>query len=250
MCQLRNEAGSFDRLIPKIREELQALDAQIQNLGPGLVERRTFYTELVEKRAAVRASLSAWEQIADLQARREELEKPREGDDQQSQGTTDLSSTTLDQFALQVQQVLELWNFPDRERVFFDQADRDVVINGKRRSSRGKGMRAITYAAFTVGLLQLCKTQRKPHAGFAILDSPLLAYREPEGTEDDLTGTDVQDKFYGHLARWVDRQIIVIENTDPPPVIAARPTSTFFSKNPHHGRYGFFPNFETLPGGE
>ena len=79
---------------------------------------------------------------------------------------TDLSTATLDQFAQQVAELLKDWNFPDRERVHFDQAIRDLVINGKPRSSRGKGMRAITYAAFTIGILEFCSTQRKSASRF------------------------------------------------------------------------------------
>ena len=38
-----------------------------------------------------------------------------------------------------------------------------------------------------------------------------------------------------------DRQVIVVENSDPPTAITARPQVVMFSKNPHSGRYGFFP---------
>ena len=239
--QLGHEAGSFDRLIPKMHDDLHKLEDNIKTLSPELLNQRSSYADLVEKRASVHASLSVCDQVADLQTRREDLEKAQEGEVSQLQGTTDLSSTTLDQFAQQVEQLLKAWNFPEAERVYFDQADRDLVINGKRRSSRGKGMRAITYAAFTVGLLEFCRAQNKPHLGFVILDSPLLAYREPEGLEDDLSGTDVQDKFYEYLARWTNKQIIIIVNIDPPLGITQRSASSFFSKNPHHGRYGYFP---------
>ncbi len=34
-----------------------------------------------------------------------------------------------------------------------------------------------------------------PHPGFVVIDTPLLAYREPEGDDDDLRGTAVQQKF-------------------------------------------------------
>lgn len=75
-----------------------------------------------------------------------------------------------------------------------------------------------------------------------ILDSPLLAYRAPEGKEDDLTGTDLNEKFYSHLASLTtDKQVIIVENTDPPATITGRPQAIMFSKNPHSGRYGFFP---------
>jgi hypothetical protein len=75
-----------------------------------------------------------------------------------------------------------------------------------------------------------------------VLDSPLLAYREPDGTEDDLTGTDLQEQFYAYLeALPSDTQVIVVENTDPPASIMKREQSLMFGKNPHHGRYGLFP---------
>ena len=162
-------------------------------------------------------------------------------------------------FAIQVEAVLKDWHFPEAERVFFDPKNRDLVIAGKPRTARGKGMRAITHAAFTVGLLQYCKTNDTPHPSFIILDTPLRAYREPEGVEDDLRGTDLNLSFYSYLAALdPDRQVIVVENTDPPAFIIIKPQVTMFSKNPHSGRYGFFPgspekngtSSDVLTGGE
>jgi hypothetical protein len=137
--------------------------------------------------------------------------------------------------------MLKAWNFPDASRVHFDKTTRDFVISGKPRGSRGKGMRAITHAAFTVTLLEYTRSNELPHPGFVVLDTPLLAYREPEGEEDDLSGTDVQDRFYDYLLALGDRQIIILENVDPPETIKAGQQAVFFSKNPHLGRYGFFP---------
>jgi hypothetical protein len=102
-------------------------------------------------------------------------------------------------------------------------------------------MRAITHAAFTVGLLEYTRVNELPHPGFVVLDTPLLAYREPEGEEDDLTGTDVQDRFYEYLEALKERQVIIFENNDPPEAVKRRSQTLFFSKNPHLGRYGFFP---------
>jgi len=102
-------------------------------------------------------------------------------------------------------------------------------------------MRAITHAAFTVTLLEYARSNELFHPGFVVLDTPLLAYREPEGEEDDLSGTDVQERFYEYLLTLKDRQIIILENVDPPDSIKSRRQSLFFSKNPHLGRYGFFP---------
>jgi chromosome segregation ATPase len=235
--QLGHEARSFDRVLPRMTEEREKIELEIQEARPGLTELRSSYSERVEERAAVHSSLAVFAQLTDLQARRKHLERGPEGDATTAEAATDLSSTTLDLFAQQVEKLLDVWKFPEGDRVQFAETDRDLIIHGKRRGSRGKGLRAITHAAFTVGILEFCKQ----HPGFVVLDSPLLAYRAPEGPEDDLTGTDVQDKFYEYLAGTTERQVIILENTTPPAAIAARPDTNFFSKNPHQGRYGFFP---------
>lgn len=152
-----------------------------------------------------------------------------------------LSSSTLDDFAKKIEAILKTWNFPDSDRVFFDEKTRDLVISGKHRGARGKGMRSITHAAFSIGLLEFCKENELSHPGFLILDSPLLAYREPEDENDDLSETDVQENFYKYLSNWDDRQIIIIENVNPPDYVKEMETSTMFSKNIQQGRYGLFP---------
>jgi regulator of replication initiation timing len=241
VSQLGKEAQSFDRLLPRLHEKLDELDRQIQVQTPELHNLRSTYTELVEKRASIKAELSLREQIADLQARRDTLERASEIETNLTNNTTELPSSALDKFAQQVEALLKAWHFPEAERVYFEEATRDLVIAGKRRGSRGKGMRAITHAAFTIGLLEFCQSEKKPHPGFVVLDSPLLAYREPDGMEDDLRGTDVQEKFYAYLTKWTDRQAIIIENVNPPADIRSQDTSHFFSKNPHKERYGLFP---------
>ncbi|WP_291521451.1 AAA family ATPase [Acidithiobacillus sp.] len=239
--QLDAEATSFDRLLPKIKAEIAGLEDQIRNLTPNLSEHRSGYTDLLDLRAQVRDALRVWEHISELTIRKEMVEKEDISEAPTEQAATGLSSSTTDVFAQKVEAILKSWNFPDSDRVFFDEKNRDLVISGKRRGARGKGMRSITHAAFSVGLLEFCKENELAHPGFLVLDSPLLAYREPESKDDDLSDTDVQDKFYAHLAQFDDRQILVIENVDPPDEIRSRPTSIMFSKSLEQGRYGFFP---------
>lgn len=70
----------------------------------------------------------------------------------------------------------------------------------------------------------------------------MLAYREPEGTDDDLRGTDLQEQFNSYLEGMSsDTQVIVVEITNPPSSIMEREQSLMFSKNPHRGRHGLFP---------
>lgn len=239
MEQLRSEAVDFDSRIPAIEDRLSDTERSIEALRPALTQHRASYTELVDKRSSLRATLAAWDQLADLRARREQLLVTDGGAPEEA--VPELPSARVDEFAQNVLRVLQAWQFPNATRAHFDQDDRDLVIDGRRRGSRGKGMRAITHAAFTVGLMGFCQIAGTSHPGFVVLDSPLLAYREPEGEDDDLSGTGVQDAFYDHLAAWNERQVIVIENENPPEHIRRRESTVFFSKSIGQDRYGFFP---------
>jgi septal ring factor EnvC (AmiA/AmiB activator) len=243
---LGHEAAGFDKRLPKVDEDLRKLSRGIEELiAPKLTQLRANYAGLADKRGEVREALAIYKSITDAEVRRLKIETGAEDQKEGAVAEGDLSAAVAEAFALQVEAVLKDWHFPEAERVFFDAKSRDLVIAGKPRTARGKGLRAITHAAFTVGLLQFCKSKDTPHPSFVILDTPLRAYREPEGLEDDLTGTDLNIKFYDYLAALApDRQVIIVENSDPPASIMARPQVVMFSKNPHSGRYGFFPMAE------
>lgn len=241
MEEVRTEARRVDESTPSFTDQLSTTDTEIQRISPAASEQRSAYSDLIEKRSVVQQALSFLSTIADLEERKSAVGGTVSDKDGGSDIQFDLSTATLDAFSKQFESILTKWNFPDANRVYFDKDTRDFVIAGKPRGSRGKGMRAITHAAFSVALLEFTQQTNMPHAGFVVMDTPLLAYREPEGDEDDLSGTDVQDRFYEHLATEVQRQVIVLENVDPPASIRDREQTIFFSKNPHKDRYGLFP---------
>lgn len=239
---LRREGAGFDRRLPKVEEELSTVSSDLEELtAPRLRQLRANYGELADKRGEVREALAIYRTLQDMEKRREDLEQ---GSEQRAAAVSDgdLPTTVAANFAECVETILKKWHFPGADRVYFDAKARDLVIGGKLRTARGKGLRAITHAAFTIGLLEYCRENSTPHPGFVVLDSPLLAYREPEGDDLDLVGTDLNAQFYSYLSKLnPDRQVIIIENRDPPEDITARPNVLMFSKNPHSGRYGFFP---------
>lgn len=240
---LERESKALDLSIPRTEKQLQKVSSEIDALiSPQLSRLRATYKDLADKKGEVREAISLLRTIDDAEQRRAELERQTEEQKGAAVADSDLSASVAEQFALQVEHILKEWHFPGAERVFLDPKTRDLVIGGKLRTARGKGLRAITHAAFTIGLLECCRTRQTPHPGFVVLDSPLLAYRAPEGTDDDLRGTDLKDRFYGYLlAEAPDRQTIIVENDDPPNEIRSRPQVTMFSGNPHSGRFGLFP---------
>ncbi len=240
---LEREASAFDRRLPRVELELRNVSDSIQQLiAPKLTKLRASYADVADKRGEVREALAIYRSLRDAETRRLNIENSPDEQKDAAVSEGDLSAAVAEEFARQVEAILKDWHFPDAERVFFDAKSRDLVIAGKPRAARGKGLRAITHAAFTIGLLQFCKTNDIPHPSFLILDTPLRAYREPEGQDDDLTGTDLNVRFYEYLAGFGDdRQVIIVENTDPPSAFLKGPQVVMFSKNPHSERYGFFP---------
>lgn len=228
--QLRNEVTLFERQIPHLETALGDASSEIMKFAPGVAAQRSTFSEIIEKRAEVKEVTNVIDSIEELEKRRLALE-PSGKVDSTALLAVDLSTSVTDAFAQKIESILKAWNFPDVERVHFDTALRDFVIAGQARGARGKGLRAITHAAVAVGLMEFCRDADTPHPGFVVLDLPLVAYREPEGTEDDLKGTDVQDRMYEYLLRLADRQVIILENVTPPAEIERLDCCTFFSKN-------------------
>ena len=238
---LQNEARSFNRRLPRLESELDKLSGQIEGvLAPNLRRMRATYSDLSDKRGDVREALNLHATLADYEARRQRL-AAEGGELHDINSDVELPSSVTDKFAAKVLDILKHWHFPNVSRVHFDLKMRDLVIDGKNRTSFGKGLRAITQAAFTIGLLEYCRTNQTPHPGFVMLDSPLLSYREPDGPEDDLGTSDLDDHFYNFLANMPDdRQVIIVENNDPPKAIEVSRHAIRFTGTIGSGRAGFF----------
>lgn len=241
--QLTSEWRSLQRRLPKLETDEFQLNTKIQEeLAPNLRAMRTSYSELAEKRGEVREALGLYQTLKDLEDRRAALEIEEAEASGGNMPDAGLPTASLDKFSTVVQHLLRTWHFPNAERVHFDQKARDLVIGGKNRTSFGKGLRAITQSAFTIGFLQYCKQQATPHPGFVLLDSPLLSYKEPDGEDDDLRHTDLKARFYEYLKQITsDQQIIIIENTDPPDDVRVLPCAQKFTGNSEEGRAGLFP---------
>lgn len=243
IATLRKEAESFGNRLPRLEDQLSEVSGQIDKVvAPNLRQLRITYRQLADKDGEVREALAIYRQLEDLEERKTKLLIEDKNSDSNIVVDASLSTSTVDKFAGNVLDILKAWHFPEIDRLHFDMKTRDLVINGKSRISYGKGLRAITQAAFTVGLLEFCRENETPHPGFVVLDSPLLSYKAPDGSDDDLSNTDLKDQFYIHLSNLkADRQILIVENTDPPASVQALPQATKFTGIRGFGRAGYFP---------
>jgi len=242
---LTAESSQLSGSMPALQSEYDKIDTELGEVAsPAVSQERASYNELMTELGTVKSALEKITRLKNLVQRRVDLDEEGGSDDGSPQVTkTLISKSVLDEFAQEIQQILEDWDYPDASRVFFDESKKDIQISGKERGSTGKGLRAITHAAFTIGLMQFCRDRSLPHPGFVVLDSPLLAYWKPEGDADDLRGSDLKDKFYRYLLGMSkNSQIIVIENEHPPDFVEKEAPVTVFTRNPNVGRYGFFPH--------
>ncbi|WP_294765237.1 AAA family ATPase [uncultured Rhodoferax sp.] len=149
-------------------------------------------------------------------------------------------SDEAEAFSQEVESLLRAWHFPGLDRVTFSESDQDIVISGRTRASHGKGVRAIAHAAFNLALLNFCVKAEKPHPGFALIDSPLVVYREPD-TDEGGFSHDVKDAFYRSIAEdFRASQVIIFENEDPPSDLGVDANIIRFT-GASHGRQGFIP---------
>src|SRR5690606_37263385 len=134
------------------------LDATIQKaVAPEVGETRAAFTTLVEQRASVQKAADLYARVAILEKRRASLfeEDSRGAGDEKV--VVGLSNSVAFSFSKKVSDMLKAWNFPGDCNVHFDKTTSDFVIDGKPRGSRAKGLRAITHAAITIGLLEYCQ---------------------------------------------------------------------------------------------
>ena len=243
VADLTAESEELSESLTAVEAEYDTLNGEIQeSVGPDVTEYRASFSTLVEKRFSAQEATNLFARYDKLVARKTDLLK--DNDDQEntsSEVALGIPESVAHAFSLKVSDILKAWSFPGECHVHYDKDSSDFVIDGKSRSSRGKGLRAITHAAVNIALLEYCQSNGLSHPGFVVLDSPLLAYFKPEGDEEiALRGTDLKERFYDYLIEHhcQDSQVIIIENQHPPEWVEAQVALTVFTGNPSTGRYG------------
>ncbi len=222
LAKLENEIR--ERLAPRVEEALERFNA-VQADRDRLVRAASLYDSL--------------EQFEALEAEATRPEAPAK-----SLPSASIGADEAENFSKQVEAVLKAWHFPELGRVTFSEKDQDVVINGSRRASHGKGVRAVTHASFVLGLLKYADSNSGPHPGFVVIDSPLVVYRAPDHGES--MPTEVKEAFFRGAAKQFKRwQVVILENVDPPEDLVAANVVRFTKSA--EGRYGFFPLRDAEP---
>ena len=121
-----------------------------------------------------------------------------------------------DEYCHAIESLLKRWGFSEDTRITFDANTLDLSINGKPRSSWGKGYRAFIMSAMVIGLMRFCCSNNRLHPGFVVIDSPLVSLKERKKDENDNWVNDYMEKkmIEDILAHDDSVQVIIIENKD------------------------------------
>jgi hypothetical protein len=195
--------------------------------------------ELQARRDAVREELELLARADEYETLLADANAPR-GKQKRAESVPAVSSGHAEDFSKEAEALLKSWHFPNLDRVTFSEEDLDIVISGEPRRSHGKGVRAITHAAFNLALLRLCDRRQKPFPSFVLIDSPLVVYREPDPGEEQFP-VSVKEAFYRSIAEeFKGAQVIVLENDEPPVDLASKANVVLFTGS-KAGRWGFIP---------
>ncbi|MCI0564804.1 MAG: hypothetical protein MN733_40575 [Nitrososphaera sp.] len=235
---LEDEIKRLERLLADTDEKLKKiLEPQSSRADHGLKELIRVKTE-VSKAADLQA------EIAEIHDRLKGIDAARKKKTPKTSNSPTVGTAGAARFCAVVQELLLAWKYPLSGNVAFDpDAKRfDIVIGDQDRGSMGKGYRAITHAAFVIGLMKYCRRENIPHPGFVLLDTPLNPFKGPDEGPEGKVNDEIKNAFFEDLARdQSGDQYIVLENTEPPQHLIPLIRYHHFSKNRASERYGFFP---------
>ena len=135
-----------------------------------------------------------------------------------------------------IKSFLENCNYDNLLSVIFDKADMDIVINGKTKSSNGKGYNAYFNSVVAIVLSRYMESKAKYSPDFLVLDSPILSLKEKETKKPSETMRNTL--FENIVDNQKGIQTIVIEN-EIPEINYKDANIIHFTKEKNNGRYGF-----------
>lgn len=233
--QLRGALDKRQGEFSSISVELKAL----MELHVDIVAKKV--DDLRERAEACRKAIELLERVQELEELLQETNQPKRKE-KADVADAAVSTAQADPFSKEVESLLAAWHFPGLDRVSFSENDQDVVISGRARKSHGKGVRAITRAAFNLALLRFCTADERPFPNFVLIDSPLLVYEEPDAGESSFP-QHIKKHFWESVkTSFAEAQVIIIENSKqlPGDDFIEGVNLVLFTGN-EQGRRGFIP---------
>lgn len=248
--KIKLQAKDLERASKELHSEKLGLE---QDIGM-LMEKKQSTEELIEKKlkpqvSILKEKLSAYKDAIECQKEIDILKKISE------QKTTDMIENDTDEeselkFKVKeqldysfinelnsgIKSFLENCNYDNLLSVVFDKADMDIIINGKKKSSNGKGYNAYFNSVVAIVLSRYMESNAEYSPDFLVLDSPILSLKEKETKKPSETMRNTLFKNIVDNQKGI--QTIVVEN-EIPDIDYKDANIIHFTKEKNNGRYGF-----------
>lgn len=246
MRELEQAASQMDNEQSEVRAHIEALDARIADLS------RSIENELAPRTRETAAHLCELQEqygkrvrVMEIQARikslREQLDVLEAGSGKREKlEFVKLTAGTMSDVCAGVSLLLDAWGFAKEPTVAYDEKTSDLHIDGRRRASHGKGVRAVTCAAFVIAIMHHGVKSSLGHPGFVVVDTPLNPYKAADVSDGGVVSQPVKAAFYRHLCTTSLGQVIVFEN-EPAPVDVQSQCNYLHFSGTAVGRQGFIP---------
>jgi hypothetical protein len=247
---LRRKRGEREDERTSAEALLTIIDAELgRQSTPRPDDLKTRLDELLKKRIELENRRADTEQIDSLRAQRAYFESDiAAARSSKRKKWNDVDQLSLHHLCQEISGLLKEWNWKGDAHVVFDTKSFDIVVDGRHRQSHGKGVRAILHTALVIGLMKYCIANKKPHAGFLVVDSPLTTFKEKRGDipkASDRWDPSIESAFWTSLSKLPNHlQIIIVDNKEPPPHLQKQLRAHFFvgeGAKPNE-RGGFFPS--------
>lgn len=253
ISEMSEEEVTLERDISSLDIELATDEQHLERiLKPQSVRVDQGLSELIRVKTDVSKAVDLRAEVEQLEQRLRDIEAARKQKPAKlASDLANVGTARAARFCEVVQETLRRWKCAVPGNVAFDADPKrfDIVLGDQDRGSMGKGYRAITHAAFIIGLMRYCRREKIPHPGFVVLDTPLNPFKGPDDGPGGLVNDEVKNAFYEDLANdTTGDQFIILENTEPPGHVIPKIRYHHFTKNADSGRYGFFALPDSQPG--
>lgn len=248
--RIKLQAKDLEKAFQSLCEEKNVLEHEIEMLMKKKTSTENLIeTELKPQLLTLNEKLSLYKTMIE---RKKEMDILKKISDQKTADIIDNESDDEDELKFKVKEhldysfindlnnsilsFLEGCKYDNLMSVRFDKSSMDIVVNGKKKSSNGKGYNAYFNSVVAIVLSRYMQEKAKYSPNFLVLDSPILSLKENNSKKPSET---MKNALFENILNNQNRiQTIIIEN-EIPDINYKDSKIIHFTKEKDNGRYGF-----------
>ena len=238
---LREEKESLEQeiaqLLTKKKTTEELISVELTPTLDALNEKLALFREIVE----LKREIDIFKKIAEKKSNDIIATDVDDDDDVKFKVKEHLDYSFIEAISKDIKILLEESHYDNLLTAVFDKSTMDVVVNGKAKSSNGKGYCAFLNTTVALSLARYMIENAKYAPGLLVLDSPILSFKE---TDDKKPSDSMRNGLFENLvSQDNDLQLIIVEN-EIPSIDYKGSNLIHFTKNREDGRYGFLNGVE------